>query len=369
MTHTLKTGITEYNDSITYMKAIGIILMVFMHCTSNFPNLRCFIYMFHMPLFFFIAGYCFKKSYLNAPSVFIRKKIKSIWWPCAKYCGIFALLHNIFISLHIYTTKDIPGAIPVVVFSTDDLWVHFQQSLMMFYIEQLQGGNWFLSALFWGLILAFALLKLFSKYKYGSILSAIIALVSIWPLNNAKPYMVYIPIYSQTFAATFIILCGYIFSFYKVKTIPLAYSILPIIITIIGSKWCFMELCFQYYKGYYWGVYLLISVIAVWGLYSIIYRIKDINFPSRIKHGIQQILKYIGNNTLTILIWHFSVFKLVSLLIILIYDLPIERLAEFPIINEYASKGWWVAYFLTSMIITSCIAYLNKFIRSSWLKL
>ena len=48
------------NASITYTKALGIILMVWGH-SGTFSYARDFIYMFHMPLFFFCAGYCFKE--------------------------------------------------------------------------------------------------------------------------------------------------------------------------------------------------------------------------------------------------------------------------------------------------------------------
>lgn len=48
---------------------------------------------------------------------------------------------------------------------------------------------------------------------------------------------------------------------------------------------------------------------------------------------------FIGKNTLTILTLHFLIIKLVSLVIIGIYDLPIKRLAEFPVITEHSKLG------------------------------
>lgn len=80
-------------------------------------------------------------------------------------------------------------------------------------------------------------------------------------------------------------------------------------------------------------------------------------------------LEFIGQNTLTILTWHFLSFKVVSLIIIKIYDLPIERLSEFPVISEYATKGWWVAYFIMAMLVSNVFALFNRSIHSHWLKL
>lgn len=51
-------------ESVTIAKAIGIILMVVGHSGLGGYPIR-FIYLFHMPLFFFLSGYCFKESYLE----------------------------------------------------------------------------------------------------------------------------------------------------------------------------------------------------------------------------------------------------------------------------------------------------------------
>ena len=42
---------------VTYSKAIGIILMVLGHCSCSVPYVTLVIYMFHMPLFFFILDH------------------------------------------------------------------------------------------------------------------------------------------------------------------------------------------------------------------------------------------------------------------------------------------------------------------------
>lgn len=60
-------------------------------------------------------------------------------------------------------------------------------------------------------------------------------------------------------------------------------------------------------------------------------------------------LCYTGGKTFVILTWHLIVLKVVSFAIILIYKLPIERLAEFPLIREYANKGWWFVYFIVGV--------------------
>ena len=62
-------------------------------------------------------------------------------------------------------------------------------------------------------------------------------------------------------------------------------------------------------------------------------------------------LTYIGNNTLPILTWHMLCFKIVSILIINFYGLPMARLAEFPVIEEYSKQGWFLLYFLVGVLV------------------
>ena len=62
-------------------------------------------------------------------------------------------------------------------------------------------------------------------------------------------------------------------------------------------------------------------------------------------------LVYLGEINLTVLSWIFISFKIVSLIIIYFENLPIERLAEFPVINDYTSQGWFILYFVTGMVV------------------
>lgn len=60
------------------------------------------------------------------------------------------------------------------------------------------------------------------------------------------------------------------------------------------------------------------------------------------KH-IKSFFYYAGNNTMIILALHFTCFKIVSLVKIDVYGLSIERLAEFPVIEEN-NTWWWITY-------------------------
>lgn len=155
----------ERNNTISIAKGIGIILMVIGH--SGCPRLlNDFIYLFHMPLFYFTAGYCFKEKYISLPKEFMKKRIKGLWLPFIKYVGLFILLHNIFYYLHLYDHS---------INEADHLYSIWETikkignaALLMRSHEALLGGYWFIRSLFIASILFYLCLWIFHKNKYSN---------------------------------------------------------------------------------------------------------------------------------------------------------------------------------------------------------
>lgn len=81
---------------------------------------------------------------------------------------------------------------------------------------------------------------------------------------------------------------------------------------------------------------------------------------------LSRFLIFSGDNTLDILTWHFLSFKLVSLFLICFFGLPIERLAEFPVIEKFAYQGWWVIYLVVGIAVPLAMSLvkekINRFI-------
>ena len=182
-------------------------------------------------------------------------------------------------------------------------------------------------------------------------------------LNKTCWQIPFFKISSQAFAAALLIYIGYSLAKYRIKPFNNWQIALSLSITLIGSFVWNMAMDQNSYSNKRFIPYIITAVLASWSFYSLFDKMKS-------SHGIcAKALDFIGKNTLTILTWHFLTFKLVSLLVIGIYDLPIERLAEFPVITEYSQQGWWLAYFIVAMVVTCGIAYCNKWIKSNWLKL
>lgn len=226
--------------------------------------------------------------------------------------------------------------------------------------EQLLGGYWFLNALFFGSIIAWITIR----YIRNPISGGVILLCVCTILNKTCYRLPFFELQTQAFSAALVIVIGYGFAKYKIKPFNNWQIVLVLIMTLVGSFFRNnMEMALASYSNKVFAPYMLIATLATWCFYSLFEKIKAAQGTCT------SILIYIGKNTLTILTWHFLTFKIVSLVIIRIYDLPIARLAEFPVIYEYAEKGWWIAYFCVA--ITTCCSLIccNGWIKSNWLKL
>lgn len=159
---------------------------------------------------------------------------------------------------------------------------------------------------------------------------------------------------TETFAALFFV-SGYGYQKSGIswhKTI----WIIPVgIISVTVSKhyWPASLLNFEWWMVPCYFMTAIGGLLAVWSISSLI---------EKRQSKIRNLLVFIGNNTLTILTWHFLCFKIVSLAIILIYGLPITRLAEFPVIVEFTTQGWFIVYFIIGIGIPLAFSR-NKYLK------
>ena len=168
---------------------------------------------------------------------------------------------------------------------------------------------------------------------------------------------------ARSFEVAFYIIVGHWFAARSIKPFNWWQIVACLILTFIGSYFWRINTGEMFFENNKYLPYLVISILATWSFYSLFLKLGDM------KNVFTNALSFIGNNTITILTWHMLVFKLVSLIIIKIYKLPIESLSEFPVIHEFSKQGWWALYVVVALTACSGIAYLNKWISKSWLKL
>lgn len=342
------------DNSVSIAKGIAILLMVLVHGGFYDIGSRC-IGIFHMPLFFFFAGYCFKEKYLLAPFQFVKKRVTGLYLPCIKWGLLFLLLHNVFFHLNLYNGEYGFNGTVSELYSIKDFVVHAAKLIVsMNGFEQLLGGYWFLHSLFVASLTAYVIIRVCGKSRLwiggvGLLLGATLFDFMGW----------HIPIYGgqKEFLGTIFFLIGYAYHLHERPSSRMHrwQFLIGTVLVILGAM--FWRSSMLTVTGPKMIPYIASAVGGTLATFAVSHWI-DARADGRIRRA----LVYIGDNTFTILTWHFLSFKLVSLLIIFIYGLPVAQLAYFPVIGTYAHRGWWLAYFVAGIAIPMFLSR-NKYTR------
>lgn len=148
------------NLTIDYMKAIGIILMVIGHMSIG-PFFRQFIFSFHVPLFFLVAGY-FSKP---VSSLDILNQIRKDFYRLIVPCVTTQVLLVIWGGIVAYAKHDISfflNRLYELLWLSSDTAPEFLGSACL-------GPIWFLMALFWAKLLWGVL----ARYRMRGVIIAI----------------------------------------------------------------------------------------------------------------------------------------------------------------------------------------------------
>lgn len=345
------------NHTVSIAKGLGIILMVVGH--SGCPTLlRDFIYLFHMPLFYFASGYCFKSSYTSEMNLFFWKKIKSFYFPFVKYAVLFLILHNLFRYLDLYNETYGAEGISRFYYSWDDTWDGLKNILFRFRTDEpLVGVFWFLKSLFITNILFILLLfitqKISRKYDLwivtGLVLIFFIAGLWLSAMNITLPYSV-----NREFVTV-----GFFFTGFMSGKINKSYSFNKIILTIAAALLVFFASFTHIDLGATQfaspSIFILGSLIGCYLTWGCSYYLS--------RSSLNNLLIFIGNNTMYILVFHLLAFKLVSLAKIKIYGLSPQYLAMFPVIENNNTYGW-IIYSLVGIAVP--LAGYKLFNRIKW---
>lgn len=342
------------DNTVTYVKALGIILMVLGHVLSSDMLVRRAILTFHMPLFFLMSGYCFKEKYLDDAKQFVMRKIKGIYMPYVLFALPFLALHNVFCHWHLYESTWLYGW-------KDFAWNAGRIVTRMSMNEGLLGTFWFLKELFWGNLIFYATVKLvkwqldIGKWRLGAEWLTVIELFVLTEIVCIFHLRVpYFGVGQTSLYAAFFIGVGYLWKKSEWNTNRWW-------IWVIGITSVFAEA--SLIKGtvaidaqtpmsliYY-------AVTAIFGTMVMFNISKWLNLCL---HGsMQSAMLFIGEHTLSIMALHFISFKIVTLGCITVNQLPIERLEDFPVIRNFAITGCGVLlYMFVGLSVPLVLAWL-----------
>lgn len=341
----------ERKEIVDIAKGIGIILVVVGHSGFQYSP---FISLFHMAIFFAIAGYCFNMKHAeNFKSVIIysTKRIKSLYVPYIAFNIIFILCNNLFISMNVYTTDaNLLGVSNIERIATNFTYKDGLKEIIKVLLfsggTQLSGAFWFFKALFCLSIIFVSSRYVINKInnKTGKIIVEIILLIIFVTLGRISYIKnIYIWNIGTAFSMYFIMLFGYYFNKYKDKIKKIDGRII-----IISS---FVILCVLYNLGEISVVmnqypnivfFLIASVCGVLLTYYLANYLKNIKI-------VKDILCYLGKNSIVIMCFHFLAFKLVNYIHVLIYNQPKEYIAAFPVLAD--NYAWWIVYTIVGILV------------------
>ncbi len=320
-------------------KGIAIIMMVIGH--SNSP-ITLYIYLFHMSAFIFISGFTGNFARYSLLS-YIKRKVLTILVPYIVINLTYIFVYSGMQSLGLYK------------YLHNDAGISLQNRLINFVKHQstadLGGATWFLLALFFIEIFYMIIFKLSEKFKRGNIAPFVglgLGVVGFY-LCMSKPNMILsldLSLYGLLFYSL-----GVIFKKYNV------------FIDKIDNKFMFIVsltvmFTFEKFGFINWPtrdfnlIFNLITSTA--GIYLLYCLSSFLQYFITIK----KVLIFLGRITFCILVTHFAVFKVVSLLLILanIYSPEILKSLT-PPISPYLT---WFVYSLLTLAICSLLSIIGS---------
>lgn len=349
---------------INILKGLGIIAVVLGHVGAPFIRI---IYMYHMALFFFISGYLYKESCEKNLFKYIFKKFKSLYVPFISFELILLLLRNSLIKLHIYNVTQIK-----MINSLNDL-IEDLKSIITFNNpagESMLGAVWFLRTLFYVSILyaIFNIIfkKLFKKNNEYLKCLIIISLTIIsfeliskgynlaMHLNPANKKV--LKLFTDIFDLRNIIVMSifYFGNLYKKNELKIPMNIYVAIMSLIiiyyNSKIATIDVAFYQFVS---PIYFIInSLLGIYLNLFIVYKICNATLKYKL-------IEIAGKYSIYIMMLHLLSCKLIDVIIVEIYKMPLEVIGGYPV--SFHGKYIWILYTIvgTLLPISSALFY-NK---------
>lgn len=304
----IKQKIKPFNGEMNLLKMIGIVYVVIGHIRSQIFSILRQPYTFHMPLFYFISGYFYDENHEKEKGKYIWSKFKkSVVLFCFYlffmiiFCSLISWKYNI--SLGTISFYDL--IIKPFTFGIDNPGF-------------LMGPTWFILSLFLVqtvFIFIYPLIKkIFKKDLYQLIFFLLLGTMSIYLSNKGWNSNGYLLMILRTIAGMMFYYFGYFYKrnienkidIYNGKVIIGLFLILILVLknTNINFNFGFNSMTFH-------NQLLTPIITSIIGIYISIFIAKGL---SKIIKDENDILHKIGRNSLYIMIFHTSVFFIISLL-------------------------------------------------------
>lgn len=300
--------------SVDIAKGISIIAIVLGHINFQYPagqlvNTKdLFIYLWHVAVFFLLAGFFIKEEQLVQPKLWLKKKFSSLYLKILYFYILAVLLHNVLIKIGWYSLESTD---PVI--NTYSMMEFAKQTVLAICLggrEPIVGAMWFVYVLFMALIglsvVSWAIKKI-SKNDRQYEWMRFIALLSMCILAGllSNKYGLTIRRFSNTFTAMLLIYVGRIM-YQKIK-LSFDNGYLAIVCGLLAFEVACMLGGVSLNGNEYKDILQLIGAAPA-VLYIIMYIGKHIE-----TNVVGKAIAYVGNNSFYVMALHFVGFKLCTL--------------------------------------------------------
>lgn len=286
------------NQRLAYFdiaKGISIICVILGHLGIN--NINRVVFVFHMPLFFFISGYflSLKQDYVT----YIKKKVQTLLVPYYFTSFLICVLSiPVSFALNKPIVHSLLNWIGGTIYAAGDGRVHGLFGKFPMFI----GALWFLWALFLSLIIVRRILdSVPEKYQLFSI-------AAISYIGYATSRTIWLPLDIQAgMNAALFVFIGYLFNQEQFLNRRVRPDV--IFLCVFITAWCI-----KYFKGFwmvtnFYGNGLMDAVGAIASIYLLLLLSKKLaNIPT-----VNSILEWYGRNSIIILAFHIIELDLIPL--------------------------------------------------------
>lgn len=346
------------NEIIDILRGFAICLIVLGH--TQFVG-TSYIYLFHVSVFIIASGMFFRITKVQTFKdllIYIKRKILSLYVPYVIVNLLFMLLNNVLIKTNVYSFE-IHQYYGIMDFAKNGIKI-----LCFRGVTELAGATWFLHLIFILTVsyasISFILLKIFNtKINIIKIAQGIISLIllMIGFILTKVPYKEFLSIYIISMNCYWLLYVGELFNDIQKHLQKTKLKLLIVLGSILALFLLNQVGIIEISKNMYTSpLFFIVCSIIGWVLLyyiSIIFsRFTNIMKP----------IKYLGENSLQILLFHFVGFKVVNIIIYLFVSHDLKHLSSFP---TAMGGAYCLLYFIFGIVVSLMIYQLYIILKKN----
>lgn len=344
--------LTKKRDpSIDCVKGLAIIAVVLSHLHFYWPSIPennisitpLLFSLWHVPVFFCVAGFFIKEERLLKPFEFIKNKIRTLYLKTILYVGFSVILHNLFIKVGLYSVQLEYGGKAMFLYSVKDTIIALLKTVFFMGREPITTILWFAYVLFLALcgysMLAYLLNKLLRMEHEKKFMVRGIVILSITVVANilTQNFGITQNRVSNVFPAMLLIYIGQWFNVEKKLKYDSPFAAITCFILVVQTAIRSGSIGLNN-NLFYDSFHLVVGGAGV--TYLLLFLVRKINIPH-----VKSCLAFLGNYSFSIMGLHLLCFKPCVLVWNYLFSTSFDLAALIPEIGTHYFAGMFFLIF------------------------